>query len=61
VFVEIPAAMERARFDALYRWKDFTEVATEELWQARRAEEWPAVDAQRAYADLILSPDTTLP
>lgn len=61
VFVEAPENLQRARFEALYRWKDFTEAATEELWQARRAEEWPAIDAQRTSADLILSPDTTQP
>jgi uridine kinase len=56
VFVEAPAKVQRARFGALYRWKDFTEAATEDLWQTRSAEEWPAVDAQRASANLILSP-----
>jgi uridine kinase len=61
VFIEAPENIQRARFEALYRWKDFSDTATEELWQARSAEEWPAVDAQRASADLILSPDTPLP
>jgi histidinol-phosphate phosphatase family protein len=61
VFVEAPENVQRTRFEALYRWKDFSDTATEELWQARRTEEWPAVDAQRAFADLILSPDTTQP
>jgi mannose-1-phosphate guanylyltransferase/phosphomannomutase len=61
VFVETSEQVQRARFDALYRWKDFTEAATEELWQTRSAEEWPVVDIQRASADLILSPTESKP
>ncbi|MDB5601061.1 MAG: histidinol-phosphate phosphatase family protein [Xanthobacteraceae bacterium] len=61
VFVEAPENVQRARFDALYRWKSFSDAATEELWDARSSEEWPAVDAQRASADLILSPTESTP
>jgi mannose-1-phosphate guanylyltransferase/phosphomannomutase len=61
VFVEAPKNVQRARFEALYRWKSFSDAATEELWRARSSEEWPAVDAQRASADLILSPTESTP
>ncbi len=34
VFVEAPQPVQRARFDALYRWKQFTPADTDALWQA---------------------------
>jgi uridine kinase len=55
VFVESPDDIQRARFSAFYRWKGFDDAAIETLWRGRRADEWPAVDAQRRHADLILT------
>jgi uridine kinase len=54
-FVENPAEIQRARFATFYRWKGFDDTAVEELWRRRLGEEWPAVDAQRQHADLILT------
>jgi mannose-1-phosphate guanylyltransferase / phosphomannomutase len=55
VFVESPEEIQRARFSAFYRWKGLDDTAIETLWQGRLADEWPAVDAQRRHADLILT------
>jgi mannose-1-phosphate guanylyltransferase / phosphomannomutase len=55
VFVESPDDIQRARFSAFYRWKGLDDPAIETLWRGRLADEWPVVDAQRRYADLILS------
>jgi mannose-1-phosphate guanylyltransferase / phosphomannomutase len=55
VFVESPEEIQRVRFSAFYRWKGLDDAAIETLWQGRLADEWPAVDAQRRHADLILT------
>jgi hypothetical protein len=54
-FVESTAEIQRVRFAAFYRWKKFDDAAIELLWRGRLEDEWPAVDAQREYADLILT------
>jgi uridine kinase len=54
-FVDVPEPVQRRRFAALYRWKGFDDAATEELWDARIADEWAAVDAQREHCDLIIT------
>ena len=54
-FVEVPERVMRARFDALYRWKRFDQAAIEELWHARIADEWAAIDAQREHCDMIIT------
>src|SRR5689334_19593889 len=59
-FIEAPEAVQRRRFAALYRWKGFDAAATEELWRARVADEWAAVDAQRTACDLILTTRATV-
>ncbi len=56
VFVAVPAELQQGRFAAFYRWKGLDEAAIEALWRERAADEWPAVDAQRSSADLILTP-----
>jgi histidinol-phosphate phosphatase family protein len=60
-FVEAPEAVQRRRFAALYRWKGFDDAATEELWRARMADEWAAVDAQRAHCDHVINMDNSGP
>jgi uridine kinase len=55
VFLETPVEIQRQRFAAFYRWKGLDDTATEALWQGRLQEEWPAIDAQREHADLILT------
>ena len=54
-FVESPTEIQRVRFAAFYRWKKLDDAAIELLWRKRLENEWPAVDAQRALADLILT------
>jgi histidinol-phosphate phosphatase family protein len=54
-FVDTPEPVQRARFAALYRWKRFDDAAMEELWRARIADEWAAVDAQREHCDVIIT------
>jgi histidinol-phosphate phosphatase family protein len=54
-FVDVPEPVQRSRFAALYRWKGFDDAAMEELWGARIADEWAAVDAQREHCNLIIS------
>jgi mannose-1-phosphate guanylyltransferase/phosphomannomutase len=54
-FVESSVEIQRTRFTAFYRWKKLDDAAIELLWRWRLEEEWPAVDAQRAHADLILT------
>jgi hypothetical protein len=54
-FVESPVEIQRARFAAFYRWKKLDDAAIELLWRVRLEDEWPAVDAQREFADLILT------
>jgi histidinol-phosphate phosphatase family protein len=53
--VESPVEIQRVRFAAFYRWKKLDDAAIELLWHGRLENEWPAVDAQREYADLILT------
>jgi mannose-1-phosphate guanylyltransferase / phosphomannomutase len=60
-FVESPVEIQRARFVAFYRWKGLDDTAIEALWHARLKDEWPAVDAQRQYADLIITPTASKP
>lgn len=60
-FVENPVEIQRARFAAFYRWKGLDQAAIEMLWLARLADEWPAVDAQRQHADLIVTPAASKP
>jgi histidinol-phosphate phosphatase family protein len=54
-FVDTPEAVQRSRFEALYRWKGFDDAAMQELWRARIADEWAAVDAQRQTCDMIVT------
>jgi mannose-1-phosphate guanylyltransferase/phosphomannomutase len=54
-FVDTPDAVQRRRFETLYRWKGFDDTAMEELWRARIADEWAAVDAQREHCNVILT------
>jgi mannose-1-phosphate guanylyltransferase / phosphomannomutase len=56
VFVKASDAVERRRFEALYRWKQLAEPDIEALWRARSAEEWAVVDAQRRSCDMVLDP-----
>jgi hypothetical protein len=60
-FVDTPEAIQRRRFEALYRWKGFDDAAMEELWRARIADEWAGVDAQREHCDEIVSTDISGP
>jgi mannose-1-phosphate guanylyltransferase/phosphomannomutase len=55
VFVAVPEELQRARFAAFYRWKGLDLAAIDALWGERAADEWPAVDAQRGSADLVLA------
>jgi mannose-1-phosphate guanylyltransferase / phosphomannomutase len=61
VFVAVPPELQRARFAAFYRWKGLDEPAIEALWRERAADEWPAVDAQRDGADLVVAPGASRP
>ena len=54
-FVDTPEPVQRGRFAALYRWKQFDDAAMEELWRARIADEWAAVDSQREHCDVIIT------
>ncbi len=54
-FVDVPEPVQRSRFTALYRWKGLDDAAMEELWRARIADEWAAVDAQREHCDVIIT------
>ncbi|HEY1545285.1 MAG TPA: HAD-IIIA family hydrolase [Xanthobacteraceae bacterium] len=54
-FVDTPEAVQRGRFEALYRWKGFDDAAMQELWRVRIADEWAAVDAQRQTCDVIVT------
>jgi histidinol-phosphate phosphatase family protein len=56
VFAGAQPQEQRARFAAFYRWKGIDAIAIEAIWRERCADEWQAVDAQRATADLDLSP-----
>jgi uridine kinase len=58
-FVDTPEPVQRGRFAALYRWKQFDDAAMEELWRARIADEWAAVDAQREQCDVIITANET--
>jgi mannose-1-phosphate guanylyltransferase / phosphomannomutase len=55
VFVVAPDELQRERFAAFYRWKGLDPVAVDVLWGERAGDEWPAVDAQREGADLVLT------
>jgi mannose-1-phosphate guanylyltransferase/phosphomannomutase len=54
-FITAPPESRLARFVEFYRWKELDENAIETLWLERTKDEWPAVDAQRNGADLILT------
>jgi mannose-1-phosphate guanylyltransferase / phosphomannomutase len=56
VFIDVPGDLQRERFAAFYRWKRLDQRAIDALWDARVADEWPAIDAQREHADLVLAP-----
>jgi uridine kinase len=56
VFVAVPPELQRERFAAFYRWKGLDQQAIDALWRDRAEDEWPAVDAQQAGADLVLTP-----
>jgi histidinol-phosphate phosphatase family protein len=58
-FVDSPEPVQRGRFAALYRWKGLDDAAMEELWRARIADEWAAVDAQRGHCDVIITASET--
>jgi mannose-1-phosphate guanylyltransferase/phosphomannomutase len=55
VFVAVPEELQHARFAAFYRWKGLDPAAIDALWGERAADEWPAVDAERGSADLVLA------
>jgi mannose-1-phosphate guanylyltransferase / phosphomannomutase len=61
VFVESPVAIQQTRFAAFYRWKGLDDSAIEALWHTRLEDEWPAVDAQRDFADLVIPSTTSKP
>ena len=57
--LDLPSSSTRRRIAAsalcdFYRWKGSDEGRSA-LWRQRSADEWPAVDAQRDTADIILS------
>ena len=54
VFVAVPEELQRERFTAFYRWKGLDPQSIDALWGERAEDEWPAVDAQRRSADLVL-------
>jgi uridine kinase len=56
VFVVVPGELQRERFQAFYGWKKLDQAAIEALWCQRVEDEWPAIDAQRASADLVIEP-----
>jgi len=58
-FVDTPEPVQRGRFAALYRWKGLDDAAMQELWHARIADEWAAVDAQREHCDVIITASET--
>ena len=58
-FVDTPEPVQRGRFAALYRWKGLDDAAMQELWRARIADEWAAVDAQREHCDVIITATET--
>ena len=60
-FVDTPETVQRRRFAAHYRWKGFDDAAIEELWHARMADEWAAVDAQREHCNVIVKQDASAP
>jgi hypothetical protein len=55
VFASTPEHLQRDRFTAFYRWKRLDAEAIEVLWRERAAQEWPAVDKQRCFADLVVT------
>jgi hypothetical protein len=61
IFVAVPPDVQRRRFAAFYRWKGLDQQAIDALWHDRAEDEWPAVDAQLAGADLVIAPAADLP
>ena len=55
VFVSAPHDLQRRRFEAFYRWKEFGKEAIDRLWHDRSEDEWPLVDAQGSSADIVLT------
>lgn len=55
VYREIARPTHLERLTDFYRWKGLDAGQTEAIIASRRADEWPAVHAQRAVADLVLS------
>lgn len=55
VYREIAIPTQGARLTDFYRWKGLAGEPIEGIIASRRADEWPAVEAQRALADLVVS------
>lgn len=55
VYREIEEAALIARLSAFYQWKGLAPADIAALIAARRVDEWPAVAAQRARADVVLA------
>jgi histidinol-phosphate phosphatase family protein len=55
VFIAVPPDVQRQRFANFYRWKGLEQQTIDALWRERAEDEWPAVDVQRAGADLELA------
>lgn len=55
VYRAVATPTHLARLSDFYRWKGLDGAQIETLVASRRADEWPAVEAQRAIADLVLS------
>jgi mannose-1-phosphate guanylyltransferase/phosphomannomutase len=55
VYREIAGPTHVERLRDFYRWKGLDVGQTEAIIASRRSDEWPAVHAQRAVADLVLS------
>ena len=55
VFVDVPGGLQRERFTAFYLWKRLDPGTIDALWRERVVDEWPAIDALREHADLVLA------
>jgi hypothetical protein len=55
LMVEAEEPVLAARFREFYHWKGDAPDAAERLLSARAAEEWPAVDRQKAGVDAVVS------
>jgi mannose-1-phosphate guanylyltransferase/phosphomannomutase len=61
VYIEALPNVLRSRFQAYYCWKGLESDMIEILWDARVSEEWPAVEAQRHHAHLVILPKASSP